>query len=242
MVRRIVSLVLALSVVAFAAPAAASAAQPSRVTISATTTTPWVDAQTGVAVFVASSLPRGAAYLQWFDPGKRAWQRMATLKKSGSQGSVSVSGLPQGLNKFRIQSGSATSKAMYVKTYGVYTWDQFNKTYDFGGAVMAARDYHLADVTLKVPDGHGCERVDMGLEIVQRDAPNWAAEIAAQSAVQPAPVVAISSTNQLVPMAATTGALVAGPIDIVIRASASNGQPFFAWAGVQVHCLTDPGI
>jgi hypothetical protein len=107
---------------------------------------------------------------------------------------------------------------------------------------MQARDYYLQEVTLKVPDGFGCARVDLGLEIVQKDAPNWSAEISAQSSTQPAPVVAINSTNQLVSVAAVAGGAVAGPIDIVIRASASNGQPFFAWAGVQVHCLANPGI
>jgi len=240
-VRRIVVLALALGLAGLVAPGAVEAAQPSRVTISATSTTPWTDAG-GTAVFVASGLPRGTAYLQWFDPATKAWKRQATVKKSGTKGTVSATGLPQGVNKFRIVSGSASSPAMYVKTYGVYTWDLFNKTHAFGSATMAARDYYIEETTLKVPDGHGCERIDMGLEIVQKDAPNWSAEIAAQSSVQPAPVVGINSTNQLVPVASTTGALVGGPIDVVIRASASNKQPFFAWAGVQVHCLTDPGI
>jgi hypothetical protein len=195
-----------------------------------------------VATFVASRLPSGPAYLQWFNPAKGAWQRMATLKKAGTRGTVSVSGLPQGINRFRIQSGSSTSKAMYIRTYGVYTFDVFNKQHDFAGSVMAARDMYLEEATLKVPDGHGCERIDMGLEIIQKDAPNWIAEISAQSNTLPMPVVSINSTNTLVPVAAVTGAAVSGPIDVVIRPSASNHLPFFAWAGVQVHCLTDPGI
>jgi hypothetical protein len=219
----------------------AQAAQPAA-RIVATAVTPNVDAGTGRAVFVASGLPRGSAYLQWFNPGKKAWQRMARLTKSGSRGTVSVTGLPQGVNRFRVQSGSNVSKSMYVRTYGVYTFDQFTKQHAFGSDVMAARDYYLEEVTLKVPDGFGCERIDLGLEIVQKDAPNWSAEISAQSAVQPAPVVGINSTNQLVPVASVVKAAVQGPIDVVIRASASNGQPFFAWAGVQVHCLADPGI
>ena len=219
----------------------AQAVQPSA-RIVATAVTPSVDAGTGRAVFVASGLPRGTAYLQWFDPALKSWQRMAKLTKAGSRGTVSITGLPQGVNRFRVQSGPSVSKSMYVRTYGVYTFDIFTKQHAFGNDVMAARDYYLEEVTLKVPDGHGCERIDLGLEIIQKDAPNWGAEISAQSNVLPAPVVAINSTNQLVPVASVTNAVVGGPIDVVIRASASNRQPFFAWAGVQVHCLTDPGI
>jgi len=220
---------------------AAQAAQPSA-RIVATAVTPNVDAGTGRAVFVASGLPSGPAYLQWFNPGKKSWQRMAKLTKAGARGTVSITGLPQGVNRFRVQSGSSVSKSMYVRTYGVYTFDLFTKQHAFGADVMAARDYYLEEVTLKVPDGFGCERIDLGLEIIQKDAPNWSAEISAQSAALPAPVVAINSTNQLVPVSSVTNAVVQGPIDVVIRASASNGQPFFAWAGVQVHCLADPGI
>jgi hypothetical protein len=225
---------------ALALPAAHAVRASARIV--ATAVTPNVDAGTGRAVFVASGLPAGTAYLQWFNPGKKSWQRMAKLKKSGSRGTVSVTGLPQGVNRFRVQSGSSVSRSMYVRTYGVYTFDLFTKQHAFGADVMAARDYYLAETTLKVPDGFGCERIDLGLEIVQKDAPNWSAEIAAQSSVQPAPVVAINSTNQLVPVSSVTNVAVGGPIDVVIRASASNGQPFFAWAGVQVHCLNDPGI
>ena len=138
MVRRILVLALALGVAGLVAPGAADA-QPSRVTISATSTTPWTDAG-GTAVFVASGLPRGTAYLQWFDPATKTWKRQATVKKSGSKGAVTSSALPQGVNKFRIISGSATSPAMYVKTYGIYTWDLFNKSHAFGPVTMAARD------------------------------------------------------------------------------------------------------
>jgi hypothetical protein len=219
----------------------AQAVQPS-VTIRATAVSTWTDAGTGQATFVASGLPGATAYLQWFNPGKKTWQRLATVERVGSKGTVSVTGLPQGVNRFRITSGRYASKSMYVPTYGVYTFAQFTKQHSFGGTQMQARDYYLQEVTLKVPDGFGCARVDLGLEIVQKDAPNWSAEISAQSSTQPTPVVAINSTNQLVPVAAVAGGAVAGPIDIVIRASASNGQPFFAWAGVQVHCLANPGI
>jgi hypothetical protein len=45
------------------------AVQPS-VTIRATAVSTWTDAGTGVATFVASALPAGTAYLQWFNPGK----------------------------------------------------------------------------------------------------------------------------------------------------------------------------
>jgi hypothetical protein len=222
-------------------PSAVHAAQPGA-PIVATAVTPSVDAGTGRAVFVASGLRRGPAYLQWFNPGKKSWQRMASLKKAGSRGTVSVTGLPQGVNRFRVQSGSSVSRSMYVRTYGVYTFDLFTKEHAFGVDVMAARDYYLEEITLKVPDGFGCERIDLGLEIIQKDVPNWSAEISAQSAVQPAPVVGINSTNQLVPVASVVNAAVQGPIDVVIRPSASNGLRFFAWAGVQVHCLADPGI
>ena len=240
MMRKFAVLVLAAGL-ALVPVSAARAVQPTA-SIRATAVSTWTDAGTGLATFVASGLPSGPAYLQWFNPGKKAWQRMATVKKAGSKGAVSVSGLPQGVNRFRIVSGRYSSKSMYVPTYGVYTFAQFNKQHSFGGTQMLARDYYLQDVTLKVPDGYGCARVDLGLEIVQNDAPNWSAEIAAQSNAQPAPVVAINSTNQLVPVASVAGAAVSGPIDIVLRASASNKVPFFAWAGVQVHCLANPGI
>ena len=77
MVRRIVVLAIALGLAGLVAPGAAQAAQPARVTIAATSTTPWTDAG-GTAVFVASSLPRGAAYLQRFDPSTKAWKRTST--------------------------------------------------------------------------------------------------------------------------------------------------------------------
>jgi hypothetical protein len=242
MMRRAAVVIVSLGLLVGLLPMASAQAAVPSARIVATAVTPNVDAGTGRAVFVASGLPGGTAYLQWFNPGKKAWQRMAKLKKAGSRGTVSITGLPQGVNRFRVQSGSSVSKSMYVRTYGVYTFDIFTKQHAFGADVMAARDYYLEETTLKVPDGFGCERIDLGLEIIQKDAPNWGAEIAAQSAVQPAPVVAINSTNQLVPTASVTNAAVGGPIDVVIRASASNGQPFFAWAGVQVHCLADPGI
>lgn len=243
MLRRVILAVLTAALASTALVAGSAAAvQPSASRITAATTTPWTDAGTGVATFVVSGLPSGTAALQWFDPSRGAWTNAAKVARKGSRGTATATGLPAGVNRFRVKAGARSSNAVYVRTYGVYTFDQFTKQHAFGTAVLPARDYYLQDVTLKVPDGHGCERIDLGLEIIQQDAPNWTAEISAQSAVLPAPVIAITSSNVVVPMAVVTGAAVSGPIDVVFRASASNRQPFFAWAGVQVHCLTDPGI
>lgn len=242
MLRRAAVVIVSLGLLGAVLPMASTQAAVPSARIVASAVTPSVEAGTGTAVFVASGLPAGSAYLQWFDPAKKSWQRKAKLTKAGSRGTVSVSDLPQGVNRFRIQGGSSASRSMYVRALGVYTFDIFTKQHAFGADVMAARDYYLEEITLKVPDGFGCERIDLGLEIIQKDAPNWGAEISAQSNALPAPVVAINSTNQLVPVASVADAVVSGPIEVVIRASASNGQRFFAWAGVQVQCLTDPGI
>lgn len=243
MLRRIILSLLAAALASTAlVSGSAQAAQPAAPRITAAATTPWTDAGTGQATFVASGLPRGPASLQWFDPARGAWTNVAKVVKKGTNGTAMATGLPAGINRFRFKAGARSSNSVYVRTYGVYTFDQFNKQHAFGTAVLPARDYYLQETTLKVPDGHGCERIDMGLEIIQQDAPGWSAEISAQSAVLPTPVIAITSTNVNVPMAVVTGAAVSGPIDIVFRASASNRQPFFAWAGVQLHCLTDPGI
>lgn len=235
--RRIVSAVYALAIVSVALAVPADAA-PKPIVLG--TATPVTDAG-GNAAFAVKNLPSGTAYLQWFNPATSKWERKASIRRAGSSGAVTFAGVPQGINRFRVQAGSRASNSVNVKGYGVYTYDEFNKTHTFGTATMAARDLYLASRDLRVPAGFGCDFVDMGLEMVSPQ-PTWAAEMAALSDTKPDPVIQIMQLPTEVPQASVTWAPVSGPIVIRLLASTSNGQQFFGWLGVQVRCLADPGI
>lgn len=204
------------------------------------TATPAIDAG-GTAAFAARNLPAGTAYLQWQNPTTKKWQRKGTFRRSGSTGVAAFAGVPQGVNRFRVVSGSRTSTGVLVKAYGVYTYDEFNKSHTFGSSTMAARDQYLSSRDLRVPAGFGCDYVDMGLELISPQ-PTWAAETAALSDTDPDPVIQIMQQPSAVPVSAVTWAPVSGPIDFRLLASTSNGQQFFGWVGLQVRCLADPGI
>lgn len=214
------------------------AAAPSPIRLA--TSTPAIDAG-GQAAFGVRGLPSGSASLQWFNPTSKKWQRAATVSRKGSVGAAVASAVPQGINRYRVVSGSRASNSVYVKAYGIYTFSEFNKTHTFGTVTMAARDQYQTSRDLRVPAGFGCELVDMGLELVSPQ-PSWSAQIAALSDTEPDPVVSIMQLPTEVPLASVSRAVVSGAIDFRFLVSTSNSQPFFAWAGIQVHCLANPGI
>lgn len=228
----IVSLILSVGV---AGPAAA---KPSPIRLASST--PAIDAG-GQAAFGVRGLPAANAWLQWFNPTSKKWQNAAKVARKGSVGAAIVSAVPQGINRYRVLSGSRASNSVYVKAYGIYTFSEFNKTHTFGTTTMAARDEYLTSRDLRVPAGFGCELVDMGLELISPQ-PSWSAQIAALSDAEPDPVVSITQLPTEVPLASVSRATVSGAIDFRFLISSSNSQPFFAWAGIQVHCLANPGI
>ncbi len=215
-------------------------AKPKPKPIVLATSTPAIDAAGGQAAFSVTGLPKGSASLQMLDPATKKWVTKAPVRRASTTGSVVITGVPQGVPQFRVAVGKRTSNVVPIKAYGVYTFADLTKSHTFGSNTIASRDLNLPSYkVLKVPAAAACELIDLGLEMSSPQ-PNWRAEIAAQSAVQPAPVVQIMATPSEVKTDSKMGQAISGPLDIVVSSSTSNGQQFFAWIGVQVHCLADP--
>jgi len=240
--RSIVAAVAAAGLVAGAITAAGTPAQakPKPKPIVLATSTPAIDAAGGQAAFSVTGLPTGKASLQLLDPATKKWVTKTPVQRNRTTGSVVITGVPQGVAQFRVAVGKRASNVVPIKAYGVYTFSDLTKPHAFGSDVIVSRDLNLPSYkVLKVPGDAGCELIDLGLEM-SGPQPNWRAEIAAQSAVQPAPVVQIMATPSEVKTSSKMRQPVSGAIDVVISSSTSNSQQFFAWIGVQVHCLGNP--
>ncbi len=205
------------------------------------TSTPAIDAAGGQAAFTVTGLPKGTASLQLLDPATKKWVRKAAVTRSGTSGSVTVTGVPQGVPQFRVVVGKRSSNIVPVKAYGIYAFGGYTKQHTYGSATMASVEgYFPGYKNLKVPDGFGCERVDVGLEMGSPQ-PTWKANVLVTSASGVVNTQIMSIPSE-VKVASSVGQPVSGAIDVGINSSTSNSQPFFGWTGLQFHCLADPGI
>jgi hypothetical protein len=239
--RTLVAVAAAAGLVVAGAASTPAQAAPKPKPIVLATSTPAIDAAGGQAAFTATGLPKGTPYLLLLDPASKKWVRKATLTRSGTSGSATVTGVPQGVPQFRVQVGKRLSNVVAVKAYGIYAFGGYTKQHTYGSATMASIEgYFPGYKNLKVPDGFGCERVDVGLEMGSPQ-PTWKANVLVTSSSGVIDTV-ITLIPSEIKVASSVGKPVSGPIDIGINSSTSNSQPFFGWTGLQFHCLADPGI
>ncbi len=220
---------------------AAESAKPKPKPIVLATTTPAIDAAGGSAAFTVTGLPKGTASLQLLDPATNKWVTKASVPKRGTAGAVTITGVPQGVASYRVLAGKRASNTVPIKAYGIYAFGGYTKQHTYGNATMASVEgYFPGYKNLKIADGFGCERVDVGLELGSPQ-PTWKANVLVTSA---SGVVntQITSIPSEIKVASSVGQPVSGAIDVGINASTSNNQPFFGWTGLQFHCLADPGI
>lgn len=175
MIRRTVITVLAVAALALGLAVPAQGFQAT--VLRAATTTPVVAAGSGVAVFVASGLPSGPASLQWFNRAKGSWVKVASVAKRGTRGSASFSGLPAGVNRFRINASGRTSTVMRVTAVATPTGKTlFNSPGTmtlFNSTMFPLQTVSGVQAAYNIAPVHQCEYVNLGMGPVSGNFSGW---------------------------------------------------------------------
>lgn len=194
------------------------------------TTTPQVEAGTGVARFVATGLPSGPATLQWFDPVRKAWTKAGAVARKGTRGTATATGLPAGINKFRIVVAGRKSTVMDVRTFGLF--DSTSQTSLVGSTVFPMETVSGVQKSWSWGPEKACDYINLGMGVVSGNYSGWYLEALVQSEALGPQTFRLDTGTDFVQKEIP----VAGVTQISFAQRSTSINRF----GLQAHCLFSP--
>lgn len=157
------AIVTALSVTAIGPTPAIDATSAPIIRASAT---PSVDAETGFVTISTTGRFAGTPVVQWYNPGESSWENHRRMARSGSTWSTQFTGVPTGLQVYRViarQGNRATgvSKRLLVRSYAWF--DSSGTKREFGEVVLPANTYAGSETLEVATAAQGCVALNLGL-------------------------------------------------------------------------------